>query len=136
MTLEQETMLEMLKTGGYDKPFTRDGKPKKWLALLVPLFHETRVKKLKLLNSSNPSITERNYKLKRGTHASTLASMVRAGLLRTEERGNGWWYKGRNWDFFVNNMVNEMMSHEILRSRFTDLLVRYESNAIDFFMKS
>ena len=64
MNLEQEKLLDQLKKGGYDKPFTRDGKPKKWLALIIPLFHEKRVKKLKLLNSSNPSITERNYKAK------------------------------------------------------------------------
>ena len=129
---KQDKRLEILKQYGFDKPFTRDGEPKKWLALIVPLFNETRVKKLTMLNSCDKKITASNYKEKRGTHASTLSKLNKAGIVRTEERGNGWWYKGNNWDIFMDNLISEMMKNEKLRSRFTGMLVKYENSSVHF----
>jgi hypothetical protein len=121
--------------GRFNKPFKNDGTPKKFLALIIPLFHEPRVKKLKLLNSMDFTIKEDNIKEKRGSHSSTLAELVKEGIIRTESRGDGWWYQGTRWKEYMQLILDEMLKNEVLRTKFTHMLVRYESNTIDFFKK-
>jgi hypothetical protein len=124
---------DALEKTTFRRPFKSDGTPKKFLALIIPLFNNSRVKKLTLLNSMDHTITERNIKDKRGSHSSTLAALVDAGILKTEPRGNGWWYRGDHWNEYVNLIVEEMMKHEMLRAKFTNMLVKYDSNMVDFF---
>ena len=126
---------EVMQQYGFDKPFDKNGKPKRFLALVIPLFSSETTTRLKMLNSADPTITERNFKEKRGTNSTTLSSLVQAGILKAEERKGGY-SRGTHWDSFLTCLTKEILKHEITRTRFLDIVVRYENNAMDFFMKN
>lgn len=127
--------IEMLQDNGFDRPFDRNGKPKRFVALLIPLFSSETTTRLKMLNSADPSITERNFIEKRGTNSTTLSSLVKSGILSANERVGGY-SRGSNWDLFLTCLTKEILKHELTRTRFLDIVVRYENNAMDFFMKN
>jgi hypothetical protein len=126
---------DALEYYGFNRPFDKHGKPKRFLALLIPLFSSETTTRLKMLNSADPTITERNFKEKRGTNSTTLSALVRAGILQAEERKGGY-SRGTHWDLFLTCLTKEILNHELTRSRFMDIVVRYENNAVDFFMKN
>jgi hypothetical protein len=127
--------IEVMQHHGFDKPFDKNGKPKRFVALIIPLFTSETTTRLKMLNSADPTITERNFKDKRGTNSTTLSALVRSGILKANERVGGY-SRGENWDLFLTNLTKEILKHEITRTRFMDIVVRYENNAVDFFMKT
>lgn len=128
-------MTENFENHGFDRPFDKNGKPKRFVALLIPLFSSETTTRLKMLNSADPTITERNFSEKRGTNSTTLSALVKAGILSANERVGGY-SRGTHWDLFLTCLTKEILKHEITRTRFLDIVVRYENNAVDFFMKN
>ena len=117
----------------FDKPFKKDGSPQKYLRLITPFFEKEFSRKedmLKLMGidiKADPS--------KRNSHSTTLARLTSAGVLKTKPRGDGFWRRGENWDDFMNWITKHMITNRNTQVKFKDMLIKYDNNSIDFFMK-
>jgi len=115
-------------------PFNDKGEPSPYLRLLLPYFDSERVTKYEMLKrfgvdiKTNPS--------KRNTQSKVLAELSKHGILKVQARGSGYWQRGDNWKEFMMWLISKMLSNETTKGKFTDLLISYDSNTMDFIMKS
>ena len=99
----------------------------------MPFFEQDRAKKKEMLKRMGIDLDITPSK--RCSHASTLAKLAEAKVLKTIPRGDGFWYRGENWESFLTFLVTTMMSDKRNRIKFADMLVKYETNSLDFIMK-
>jgi hypothetical protein len=75
------------------------------------------------------------YPNKRNCHSHILASLSSKGVLSVKARGSGHWKRGDNWELFLSWLTLNMIENKKLKARYKDMLVQYETNALDFIMK-
>lgn len=115
----------------FDPPFKKDGKPQKYLRLLTPLFDKDFTRKEEMLRVMGVDVN--NDPKWRGKHSTTLAKLSKEGVLSTKSRGSGFWKRGPNWDAFMGWVMSNLPKNDRLKVR--DMLIRYDTNILDFIMK-
>ncbi len=124
---------DIFKEQNFDAPFKSNGEPQKYLRLLVPFFEKDTATKYDMLRLMGVDI--KADPSKRNTHSTTLAKLSKAKILEVKAQGNGYWRKGANWNLFMAWITFEMLNNPKMKNKFKDLLVRYDTNALDFILK-
>lgn len=117
----------------FSKPFNRDGEPQKYLRLIIPFFDKEFARKADMLKLMGVDIEREPHR--RNTHSTTLAKLSRAGILETKPRGDGFWRRGPRWNEFLTWISLSMLKNPTMRSQFKNMLIKYETNSLEFFMK-
>ena len=117
----------------FSSPFGKDGTPKDYLRLIVPLIDKVVTDKAEMLGMMG--INLRFNPEKRNSHSTMLAKLSRLEILETRERGDGTWRRGKNWNLFMGWLTMHILQNKNLRGKFKNMLYKMETNSLDFIMK-
>jgi hypothetical protein len=118
----------------FNPPFNKKGEPNKYLRLLIPLFSKEFTQKEEMLKLMGVNVNT-DKKEWRNKHGTTLWKLNKAGILQAKPRGNGSWRRGANWDQFMAWIMSHMIKNPTTKDKFKDMLIKYDSNTLEFIMK-
>lgn len=126
----QKLIEKMVEASGYSKPFTKNGKPAKYLGLIVPFLYLHRVKREDCLKAMNidPATKPSSF------YSSYFNKYEKAEIFEYDKKGR-YWSKGRNFDLFMYYVVTKMSEHETPRGYLRDAMTTYGTNALDFIIR-
>ena len=111
----------------FEKLFTSQGRPKKYLALIIPLLHKNYASKDEMLESSKVDPNEVSY----GFNSNIFAEFNKTKIIAYDQHLKKW-QKGDNWYIFLGWLLQNLCQHEVAHNRFSSIIKRYASNATNF----
>jgi hypothetical protein len=116
---------------GMTYPVDPDGKPRKYLAFLIPLFKNEKVRKIDMLQSAGIDTTSIEVK---GYFTSIFKNLTKLGILNYDPHFRVW-KRGENWDAYIGWVITELcMADNINNKRVSRMFKSFTENSTNFIL--
>jgi hypothetical protein len=118
----------LVNSKNFKEPFNREGLPRRYLALLIPLLGGGYTGRADMLRSA------RYEDVNRGYLSDTFAAFSKVGILKFD-RVTGVWSQGPNFREYVSWIFMKAMQNEMLRGRWARTLrLGLEDKTVDYIL--
>ena len=113
---------------GLKNPINKDGKPAKYISLLIPLIRNTRTKKEDMLIAAG--VDTSNIQVK-GYYSEYYSQYTRADILKWNATLR-FWERGKNWNEYLGFIISQLCEVEQNGRKISRMFRVFDSNSANF----